>query len=56
MGIELEEKWNILLELGVRQQTIEIVTCINGYNHMVLDDMLYVHTGYRNFEQLEEEF
>ena len=32
-----------------------LVTDINGYNEETMLDVLYARTGYRNFEQLEEE-
>lgn len=50
--MELSEKWDKLLDLGVSEQTLQIVTSINGYRSDVLDDVLYAHTGYRSFDQL----
>ena len=34
---------------------IALVTAINGYNIETLEDILYVRTGYRSFEQLLDE-
>lgn len=48
-----EEMWDKLLDLGVCEQTLQIVTDINGYSEETLLDILYAHTGFRNFEQLE---
>ena len=44
--------WDTLIELGVSEQTLQIVTAINGYTLEALCDVLYVHTGYRSFEQM----
>ena len=46
------EMWDILERLGVTEQTLQIVTSINGYSAETLEDILYVHTGYRSFDQL----
>lgn len=45
------EMWERLEELGVLEQTLQIVTDINGYN----EETLYAHTGYRDFDQLDGE-
>ena len=47
--------WDALLDMGVEEQTLKIVTAINGYSRETMEDVLYAHTGYRTFEQLEEE-
>lgn len=44
--------WDTLLNLGVSEQTLQIVTSINGYSVDTLNDVLYAHTGYRNIDQL----
>lgn len=48
-----DEMWDALLEQGVSEQTLEIVTAINGYSEETMEDVLYAHTGYRGFDQLE---
>lgn len=50
--ITIEIAWNQLLELGVSEQTLSIITDINGYNMKTLEDVLYSHTGYNSFDQL----
>lgn len=50
-----EWMWEKLMELGVSEQTLQIVTDINGYSEETMLDVLYAHTGYRNFDQLEDE-
>lgn len=47
------EMWERLEELGVSEQTLQIVTDINGYNNETMLDILYAHTWYRNFDQLD---
>lgn len=51
----VEDMWNELFDLGVSEQTLQIVTDINGYSKETMLDILYAHTGYRNFEQHKEE-
>lgn len=46
------QMWDTLLELGVSEQTLQIVTDINGYSEQTLEDVLYAATGYRSFDQL----
>lgn len=51
-----EQMWEVLEEqIGVSQETLDVVTCINGYSEETMCDILYAVTGYRNFDQLEEE-
>lgn len=49
----VQQIWERLEELGVSEQTLQIVTDINGYNEETMLDILYAHTGYRNFDQLD---
>lgn len=52
----VEQMWDVLMEqFGVNEQTLRVVTAINGYNEEALQDILYVVAGYRDFDQLEEE-
>ena len=53
--MDLEEMWDALLEMGVYEQTLTYITYINGYSKETLEDVLYVHSGYRSFGQLHEE-
>lgn len=54
-NLTIEKAWDTLIDLGVTEQTLKIVTSINGYNMEAMTDILYAHTGYRNFEQLDDE-
>ena len=51
----LAEQWDILLGLGISEESLQLVTDINGYSTDVLEDILYATQGYRSFDQLEEE-
>lgn len=52
-----EQMWEVLEEqIGVSQETLDVVTCINGYSEETMCDILYAVTGYRSFDQLEEEW
>ena len=48
----INEMWDTLLELGVSEQTLQVVTDINGYNEQSMKDILYSVTGYKDFDQL----
>ena len=51
-NLTINEMWDTLLELGVSEQTLQVVTDINGYNEKSMKDILYSVTGYNNFDQL----
>ncbi len=48
-----DEMWDALMNLGVSEQTLQIVTSINGYSEAAMLEILYAHTGYRSFDQLD---
>lgn len=48
-----EEMWNMLIDMGVSEETLQIVTDINGYNQQTMEDILYAKFGYRSFDQLD---
>ena len=53
--ITTEQAWNILLErYGVSEQTLRVVTDIDGYSLRTLEDVLFVVAGERSFEEKEE--
>lgn len=45
--------WDRLLEMGTSEETLQVVTSINGYNEETMLDILYAQYGYRDFDQLE---
>lgn len=51
-----EQMWSYLEEVvGVSEETLQVVTDINGYSEETMCDILYAVTGYRSFDQFEEE-
>jgi hypothetical protein len=53
--MSLEEYYNYLIDYEiVSQETLDIITNINGYTEETLDDILYCVSGYRNIEQYLE--
>lgn len=53
---QFNELWDLLIDNGVAtEEELQLVTAINGQNITTLNDVLYVRTGYRDWEQLEEE-
>lgn len=48
-----QEMWNYLQDyFDVSEQTLQVVTDINGYSEETLEDVLYAVSGYRSFDQL----
>ena len=46
----ISDMWDVLMEqFGVSEQTLEIITAINGYSEETLVDVLYAVSGYRDF-------
>lgn len=52
--MDLNKMWDALVSQGVSEQTLQIVTSINGWNSQTMTDILYAHTGYHSFDQLED--
>ena len=48
----IADMWNKLLDMGVSEETLSIITDINGYSEETLCDVLYAYAGYRFFEQI----
>lgn len=49
---ELDIYYDFLLDnAGVSDESLQLITNINGYNKKTLDDVLYCQTGYRSVEQ-----
>lgn len=49
-----EKAWDVLIEQGVSEETLKVVTAINGWSTDTMEAVLYAVTGYRSFDQLEE--
>jgi len=53
--VNTSEAWCYLdTVVGVSEDTLKVVTSLNGYSLGTLEDVLYVVTGYRSFEQIRE--
>ena len=49
--------WDAIVEHGIAtEEELELVTAINGYHDDALNDVIWVRTGYRNIEQLLEDW
>jgi len=56
MEYSTEQAWDILTEqFNVSEETLRIVTSINGYSLETLESVLYAIAGFNDFEQIEEE-
>ena len=52
---KIDEIWDYLLESGIAsEETLKVVTCINGYNEEALNGVLYAVTGYHSVDQIED--
>lgn len=52
----IENIWDYLIENEIAtEETLKIITAINGYSIETLNDVIYATTGYRDLEQLENE-
>ena len=49
----IEEAWDLLLEMGVSEETLQTVTDINGYNMEAMNDILYSRFGETDFSEVE---
>ena len=45
-----DQMWDALLEAGISEQTLQIVTNINGYSEETMTDILYAAFGERQFD------
>ena len=56
MFIRENEIWDFILENKIAsEETLQVVTNINGYSEEALSDLLYAVTGYHSIEQYQGE-
>ena len=56
MNKQITELWDMLLNDGLAtEQTLQVITSINGYTLETLNDVLYAVTGCRCIEQYHAE-
>jgi hypothetical protein len=53
--MDKNKAWDKLIEIGVSEDTLQVVTCINGWTTETMEKVLYAVTGYRDFDQYAEE-
>jgi len=54
--MDKNEMWEYLYDRGIATEgELQLVTDIVGWTEEAMLDILYARTGYRNFEQMEEE-
>lgn len=54
--MDKNEMWEYLVEHGIAtEEECHLVTDIVGWTEEAMLDILYARTGYRNFEQMEED-
>lgn len=54
--MNVEEAWDYLIETGLAsEETLQVVTSINGYSLDTLESVLYATAGYHKFSQLTDE-
>lgn len=52
-NLTVAQAWDVLNEnFGVSEQTLQIVTDINGYNMCALEGILYSVAGLNSFDQI----
>ena len=52
----VDEMYDYLVDtVGVSEETVRVVTHINGYSKESMEDILYVVTGYKDFDQYKNE-
>ena len=55
MNKEIEKLWDLLIDYELESEsTLQLVTRLNGYTLETMEDVLYVLTGYRSYEQFME--
>lgn len=54
-NLTFDEAYDILIDLGVSEQTIDTVCNINGHTFEQLENILYATQGYNCFSQLNDE-
>ena len=50
--MSIRAMWNTLIDMGVEEQALQLITSINGYSEETMCDVLYAYAGYNDFDQL----
>ena len=55
MNKELNKLWDLLVNYELAsEESLKLVTCLNGYSLETLERVLYALTGFRSYEQFME--
>ena len=55
MNQQLEKLWDLIINYELAtDQSLQLVTRLNGYTLETMEDVLYALTGYRSYEQFME--
>lgn len=55
--LSLDQLWDLFIGYNIcSEESLQLVTNINGYNYEAFKDILYATFGLRSLEQLVEEF
>ena len=55
MNKELNKLWDLLVNYELAsEESLKLVTCLNGYSLETMESVLYALTGYRSYEQYME--
>ena len=50
--MSLDEYYDYIIDMGIAsEETLRVITDINGYSEETLNDVLFCQTEYRNLEQ-----
>ena len=54
---EVDALWVELVEMGLfTEEELKLLTCINGYSVETLNSAIYARYGYRDLEQIKDEW
>tara|TARA_Y100001963_G_C6494542_1_gene314996 strand:+ start:100 stop:270 length:171 start_codon:yes stop_codon:yes gene_type:complete len=53
--MDKNKAWDALIEQGVSEETLKVITAINGWSIDTMEAVLFAVTGYRSFDQLKQE-
>ena len=55
--LDLDTIWDLFLDYSIcSEETLRVITSINGYNLETLKDVLYATAGLRSLEQFVEQY
>lgn len=57
MITKTDKLWDRIVTAGIASEdTLNVITAINGYSVNTLNDVIYAVTGLRNWKQYKEEY